>query len=135
MELRTKKGHSSGELGMSSMTDIIFILLMFFMMTSTLTAPSALNLTLPGKSKTASKIPHDRMNDISIKGNGSYLLNGRPADIATIQRILEKEVQISSKKINITISPSPEAPVESVVAVMDITTKLGINAILSTEDN
>ena len=132
MNLR-KPRRVSGELGMSSMADILFILLMFFLMTSTLTAPSALDLSLPGKSNRTNQLAQQRLTDIAVTADGRYLFNGKSLDLATIEKKLRDEAAGSSKKVNITVSPDGQAPVENVVAILDITTKSGINAILSTE--
>ena len=55
-----KRSKVSAEFSMSSLTDIIFLLLIFFMLTSSLVAPNALNLKLPGSSRTkvASYLPN-----------------------------------------------------------------------------
>ncbi len=118
---------------MSAMADILFILMIFFMMCSTLTAPSALNLTLPGKSNTAKKLSEQRLTDISITEDGQYRFNGRALAIEEVKRRLEAEAKGKSKEVNVTVSPDAKAPVENVVAILDMTTKLGINAILSAE--
>ncbi|MFM9952070.1 MAG: ExbD/TolR family protein, partial [Saprospiraceae bacterium] len=46
-----KRSKVSSQFNMSSLTDIIFLLLIFFMLTSTVVAPNALNLKLPGSSR------------------------------------------------------------------------------------
>ena len=46
-----KRAKVSAEFSMSSLTDIIFLLLIFFMLTSSVVVPNALNLQLPGQSK------------------------------------------------------------------------------------
>lgn len=134
MELRERKTHISGELGMSSMTDIIFILLMFFMMTSTLTAPSALPLDLPGKSRANDRMVRKKLDEIVIKSNGSYLLNGRPYGLIMIQDKVTDLAANASSKVNIIVSPDADAPVESVVTILDLLTKAGVNAVLNLED-
>lgn len=51
MPIKKKKSKISAEFNMSSLTDIIFLLLIFFMLTSSIVAPNALNLKLPGTSQ------------------------------------------------------------------------------------
>lgn len=134
MQLREKKGHSSSELGMTSMTDIIFILLMFFMMTSTLTAPSALPLLLPGRSRAADRLSTQRIPRIAIFEDGSYRLDGKNAELPSIEGFLTNRTQGTTQKVNVVVAPDDSAPVESIVAILDITTKLGINAVLSVDN-
>ena len=129
MRIRERR-EISGELGMSSMTDIIFILLIFFMMISTMVHPSALNLSLPGNSKTSKKpINTDRIDDVAITGSGSFLLNGVTSDAAKIHRFLES-AKLKKSDLKVIVSPDEKAPVEKVVQILDMTQNLGIASIL-----
>jgi biopolymer transport protein ExbD len=117
---------------MSSLTDIIFLLLIFFMLTSSLVAPNALNLKLPGSSKT-SRVATDQIDNVTISRTGEYFFNGRRISINDLEMTLGRKARASSKKMNMTISPAPGAPTEYVVAVMDIAMRYSINGILATE--
>ena len=129
MILREKK-ELSGEMGMTSMTDIIFILLIFFMMVSTMTHPSALNLSLPGNSKTSTKpLKTERLDDIGITASGNFIFNNVTTPLDKIKAYL---VRNKGKKTDykVTVSPDTKAPVEKVVKVLDMTQSLDINSIL-----
>lgn len=126
--------HISGELGMTSMTDIIFILLMFFMMTSALVHPSAISLQLPGKSATNKIVNERRITKFAVRTDGTYLMNSRRATLPQIEMALQQEVNTSSKQVNVIITPDSEAPIEHVVGLMNITLRLGINAVLAPEE-
>ena len=129
MGLREKK-ELSGEMGMSSMTDIIFILLIFFMMVSTMTHPSALNLSLPGNSKTSTKpLKTERLDDIGITASGNFIFNNVTTPLDKIKGYLLRN---KGKKTDyrVTVSPDTKAPVEKVVKVLDMTQSLDINSIL-----
>jgi biopolymer transport protein ExbD len=135
MGLRTKK-HISGEMGMSSMTDIIFILLMFFMMTSTLTMPSALSLALPSSNPTPPiKVQtKDKLTHVNILSDGAFMLDGTAAKIEEIESKLKEDITKSKDQVNILVSPSNASPVESVVTILDLTHKLSVNAILDLQE-
>jgi biopolymer transport protein ExbD len=130
MKLRKSK-EISGEMGMQSMTDIIFILLMFFMMTSTLVHPSALNLSLPSNAKTTQKPPisKDKLDDVAITASGDFLLNGRRSELEAIRTVLQNNKK-SKTDYMITVSPDSKAPAEQVVTILDISQQLDINSIL-----
>jgi biopolymer transport protein ExbD len=130
MNLRKRK-EISGEMGMQSMTDIIFILLMFFMMTSTLVHPSALNLSLPGNPKTNKKPPlkKDNLDDVAITASGSYLLNGKTTSLETIKNTL-KANRAKKSDYTMTVSPDLKASIEYVVAILDLTQQMDINTII-----
>jgi len=128
-----KKSKVSAEFSMSSLTDIIFLLLIFFMLTSSVVVPNALNLKMPGKSSavTVSSKP----DDVTIKRNGSILVNGRTTPKGSLDRKLSDLKRAKRGKIDITISPKKGAPTEDVVLVMDAMRRLGINGILAMEDD
>jgi biopolymer transport protein ExbD len=126
-----KRSKVSAQFSMSSLTDIIFLLLIFFMLTSTLVAPNALNLKLPSSSRT-SPPSTQRIDDVNISRGGQYYLNNKRTNIEDLERNLQRLARASSKP-TITISPDKGAPTEFVVAVMDIAMRFEINAVLATE--
>ncbi|RMD69760.1 MAG: biopolymer transporter ExbD, partial [Bacteroidetes bacterium] len=71
-----RRNKAIAEFNMSSLTDIIFLLLIFFMLTSSLVAPNALNLKLPGSSRTK-VVATDRLDDVRIDRRGRFYLNGK----------------------------------------------------------
>lgn len=121
----------SSEFNMSSLTDIIFLLLIFFMLTSNLVSPNALNLKLPGKGNPV--VTSEEIPDVAISKNGTLALNGRRIQAEMLEPALEQLMKNRSKKLDMTISPSKGVAVEHVVFVMDIAMRLKINTILATE--
>ena len=126
-----KRSKVSAEFSMSSLTDIIFLLLIFFMLTSSLVAPNALNLKLPGSSRTKVASASD-IDRVSISNTGNYFLNGQRMDLPALDKQLRRQASRSGAKMNMTIAPDPGTPVEYVVAIMNIAMKYEINGILAT---
>jgi biopolymer transport protein ExbD len=126
-----RKNKVQAQFNMSSLTDIIFLLLIFFMLTSTLVAPNALNLKLPGRSKSP-VAQTEQLPDVRVYSSGTYAINGRNATSAEVDR----ELRAISRKADrsFTISPEKEAPVETVVYVMDLAMRYQLNAILLPEE-
>ncbi|RMG87292.1 MAG: biopolymer transporter ExbD [Bacteroidetes bacterium] len=128
-----KRSKVSAEFSMSSLTDIIFLLLIFFMLTSSLVAPNALYLKMPGTS--SAKVPSTkRLDDVSISSSGKYRLNGKTYTLSSLEKELGRRARAKgSKKYNVTISPAKDAPIDNVVYVMDIMRRYHINGILAAE--
>ena len=112
------------------MTDIIFLLLIFFMLTSSLVAPNAIFLRLPGTSAPPKQVSTKKSVDVGIDNTGLYAVNGRTIDLMALETELSVRKE-ADKELSITISPQDETPTEAVVAIMDITVRLGIDAILT----
>ena len=127
-----KRSKVNAQFNMSSLTDIIFLLLIFFMLTSSLVAPNALNLKLPGRSRTQVVSPSD-ISRVTISNLGEYYLDGKRLELQTLDEQLRRQASGSRRKVNITIAPEPGTPVEYVVSVMSIAMKYEINGILATE--
>ena len=126
-----KRNKVSAEFSMSSLTDIIFLLLIFFMLTSTLVSPNALRLTLPSSS---SKTVAPQSYNISIKNNGSYYLNGKEMSLGNIERQLRVDFTKSSeKKPTIVISADKTSQLNFTIQAMDLANRLGAQAIIATE--
>lgn len=128
-----RKSKTITEFSMSSLTDIIFLLLIFFMLTSNLVAPNALNLKLPGKSKSISTSKDD-LPDIAVDQNGQFFIGGRKVDPQGLERELASLQRRKGKGFSILLSPDKKAPVEQVVVVMDLALQYDANAILASGD-
>ena len=119
----------SPEFSMSSMTDIVFLLLIFFMLTSN--APNALDMILPsakGKSTNTQNV------SVSIKKNSTFYVNKKPVDLEDVEREL---IKLLSNNENPTVLLRAEegVPIEKAVAVMDIANRNRFKVILAVRPN
>ncbi|MEO1514280.1 MAG: biopolymer transporter ExbD [Bacteroidota bacterium] len=127
-----KRNKTSAEFSMSSLTDIIFLLLIFFMLTSSLVAPNALNLKLPGSSSNRPSST-SKLSDVTITRSGRFQLDGKTVSSSRLESALKSLARREGKDASITISPTKGVAVEHVVQVMDIAMRYKINAILATD--
>lgn len=128
-----KRNKISTEFSTASMTDMIFLLLIFFVLNSGLVAPNSLNLKLPGTSRSRVQID-SRTDDVSISPSGQYYFNGKRVTPGDLESMLSKKAS-RANSLDITISPKPGTPVKYVAFVMDVAMRLQINAILTAEDS
>ena len=117
---------------MSSLTDIIFLLLIFFMLTSTLVSQNALNLKLPSST---SKTVAPQSIAISIEKEGRFYYNGKRMSVPNVEKNVRRAVRSASNRDNVTVSIVSErgTPIEYVVQIMDMANRLKVQAILATE--
>jgi len=125
-----RRSKVSDEFSMSSLTDIIFLLLIFFMLTSSMIVPNALNLKLPGKSNANPPPTNTKPNIVKIAPKGTYYLNGSQIKRSSLEQEVRK-LKKADSKLAIIISPDEETPNEYVVAIMDIAYRYGVDAILT----
>lgn len=118
---------------MSGMTDIVFLLLIFFMLTSTLIAPNAIKLLLPKSSNQTQATQHVV---ISIDENiNFYLTNSRnqtqQVDLGQLEPLLQKELY-GRVEPTVSLHADKSVPVEHVVSVMNIAKRNKYKVILAT---
>jgi biopolymer transport protein ExbD len=123
------------DLGMSSMTDLVFLLLIFFLITSTLVNPNALKLLLP---KSTGQVSAKATVSVSIKDwhdgqTYSYHINGNetPVPFAQVEDELVELLQ-SEEDPTFSIYSDETVPVGEVVAVMNIAKRNHYKVILAT---
>ena len=125
-----KRSKVSAQFNMSSLTDIIFLLLIFFMLTSSIVARNVLNLKLPSSSR-SSVSSSNRVEDVRISRSGAYFLDNKRRSLGDLERDIARIAR--SSKPSITISPDEGTPTEHVVAVMDLAMRYKVNGVLATE--
>lgn len=118
---------------MSSMTDIVFLLLIFFMVTSTLIAPNALKLLLPQSNNQTAAKP---ITTISITSSKKYYINDnndvRQVRFQEIEPFLQNKFGTSNDDIYISLHADKSVPVEEVVKMMNIARRNKYKMILAT---
>jgi biopolymer transport protein ExbD len=110
------------------MTDVVFNLLIFFMLTSTLVHPSALKLMLPKGSNQVSAKP---LTTISITSDLKYYLETQPINIADLERLLKEKLG-DKPDTYISLHADKSVPFENVVEVLNIAQKNNYKLIIAT---
>jgi biopolymer transport protein ExbD len=105
------------EFSMASMSDLVFLLLIFFMLTSTLVAPNAIKLLLPqSNSRTIEKPPKII---ISINAQKEYFLQGVQVEEKGLEAGLLRQLE-GKESASIRLESDKTVPVQYVVNVIDI---------------
>ena len=114
---------------MSSMTDIVFLLLIFFMLTSTLVTTNALEIILPSSSAQPLK---KQSVSVSITEDFRYFVNNESVERLFLDSKL-KAVMNQENDVTIVLRASKSIPYEFIVEVMDIAYKNGYKIVLATQ--
>lgn len=123
---RTTK--ASIEFSMASMSDLVFLLLIFFMLTSTLIAPNAIKLLLP---KSNNQTPAKPQVSVSISAGMDYYFGTTRVRFDQLEPLLLKELKGKADP-TIALHTDKSVPVEHVVNVMNIARKYKYKIILAT---
>lgn len=112
----------------AGMTDIIFLLLLFFMLTSTLVAPNAIKLLLPQSNTQTSNRP---ITTVSITRDITFYVEKTPVDILQLEALLQQKVGKTPEPV-VAIHADRTVPIEHIVEVMNIARKNNYKVILAT---
>jgi biopolymer transport protein ExbD len=110
------------------MTDVVFNLLIFFMLTSTLVHPSAIKLLLPKGSNQTSAKP---LTTVSITSDLNYYIEKQPVAFDQIESILRQKLG-SNPDIYISLHADKTVPFENIVKVLDIAQRNNYKLIIAT---
>mgnify|MGYP003594464135 FL=1 len=112
----------------TSMSDLVFLLLIFFMLTSTMVSPNAINLMLP-KSDSGKQLASKTI-EVYINKDLQYFVNpnGSNKDAVPYDQLLPALQQAASQDKSgmrsIVLRADKTVPIENVVALMDVLNKL-----------
>jgi biopolymer transport protein ExbD len=113
---------------MSSMTDLVFLLLIFFMITSTLVSPNALKLLLPqSNNQTSAKAT----TSVSITKDHQYYIETKPVSLSDLERNLQIKLMDAADP-TISVHADRSVTVDELAKVMNIAARNKYKMILAT---
>jgi biopolymer transport protein ExbD len=119
------------EVNLTSLIDVVFLLLIFFMVSTSFVKQSQINISLPqADSSTVVEAPPEQI-DIMITTTGTYFVNGRELinnRPETIRNALQK-VSIGRSNMPMIISADANAKHQHVITAMDVAGRLGFTHI------
>jgi biopolymer transport protein ExbD len=112
---------------MSSMTDIVFLLLIFFMLTSTLVTVNAIDVLLP---KAGGKTENNGTIAVSITKDAKFYMKGNQVSEINLENAIKQQFSSSSSK-TLVIRGDQEVSYKSIMYVIDIANRNKIKMILA----
>ena len=105
------------EINSSSMADIAFLLLVFFLVTTTISMDKGISLVLPSE---GNELEVNRKNIVNILMNegGKVLLDGKPAKVNTIRRIVERKIA-GNPNLIFSVQTHPRTKYQDYLNVLD----------------
>jgi biopolymer transport protein ExbD len=115
------------EVNLTSLIDVVLLLLVFFMVSTSFVRDAEITLRLPQADASTSPNPLDEVLDITVTQTGSYIVNGRPlvnSQRRTLRAAIER-LMGETRDLPVTIRADAEATHQSVVTAMDVVGQLG----------
>ena len=117
-----RRNRVEASFAMSSMTDLVFLLLLFFVMASTMSSPNDIKINLP--TSRAQKVTRPQVAKVSIDNLGNYFVAlGKAKPVAIDPDNLENylaNIQASDTTMYIALHADEDEPNKEVVRVLDI---------------
>ncbi len=114
---KIKRRFRGGEIPTSSMADIAFLLLIFFLVTTTIDIDKGLGLVLPAEGETI-EIKKKNILNCLINSSGMVLLGGEPVNLKDVSRIVKEKLRENNKLI-ISVKTHEKTHYKDYVAIID----------------
>ena len=114
-----KRSKVSSEFNTASMSDINFLLLIFFLVSTMFAVEKGLPMALPGKGSQTVKLKRDNVLTIQAYENGSIVMRGTgPVNIRDIKQLIEQKL-LQNPKLVVVIETHPDADYRVMVDILD----------------
>lgn len=121
-----KRARKDVEIAIVNLVDVIFILLIFFIMTTTFSKETGLDITKPSAGS-ATQLQKENIL-IGISKEGTLHLNDRQVDLVMLQAILRREMAADAEKSAVIVADR-NADMGVVVDVMDECNQAGVRKV------
>jgi len=119
---KKKKGRSAlGEVTMASTSDISFLLLIFFIVSTIFAEEQGLIMILPGKQRQQDdvvKVAESNIATIRINYDNSLTLDRKPIELAQVKNLIEARI-LANEKTVVVLETHPDAHYGTMVAALD----------------
>lgn len=130
MNLRNRKHRFAAEIGASSMSDIMFFLMLFFLIVSTLVNPSVIKLMLP-KAKSSQTLSKQQFT-LDVAPDKTYYLNNRLLPFDQIEPQLKSMISGITEP-TIVLRVDQTLTVQDLVDVLEIGNRLKVKMVMATK--
>ena len=128
MNLRPDRSDERVDINLTPLIDVVFLLLIFFMVSTTFDRHAKLKVELPEASAKKEQQQVDEPVVLSIDAEGNYFINDRQVvntTLETLKTALQKSVA-DRKEVSLVLRADAKTPHQSVVRAMDAASQLGL---------
>ncbi|WP_312188980.1 biopolymer transporter ExbD [Sphingobacterium sp.] len=131
MNLRSRKNKPSAEVHTSALNDIMFFLMLFFLLASAVSNPQVVKLLLP-KSSAGEQSVAKKTVTVSITKELGYFIDKTAVPIEGLEAAIQSQMA-GAEELTIMLYVDNTVPIQNVISVMDVANRLKIKVVLATE--
>ena len=131
MALR-KKAHRDAEVSTESLNDIMFFLLLFFLILSTMVSPNAIKVNLPSSKPTKPIDNNKKPIHLDVSNTRNYYVEGKEVDFSSLETVLSSEIGTNPEP-TVVLQMDKDLSIQDAVDVMIIIDKLKCKMVWATK--
>lgn len=131
MDLRKRRKKPTAEVHTAAMNDIMFFLMLFFLLASAVANPQVVKLLLPRSSAGEQSVAKKTMT-ISISSDLTYYVDKQIVPLDGLESFIQSNMT-TGEELTIMLYADSTVPIQNVISVMDVANKMKVKLVLATE--
>ncbi|WP_257669005.1 ExbD/TolR family protein [Parapedobacter tibetensis] len=131
MNIKNRRNRPAAEVHTAALNDIMFFLMLFFLLASAVANPQVVKLLLPRSSAGEQSVAKKTVT-ISVTQDLKYYLDKQEVPYENLLNAIQAHIQ-PGEELTIMLYADSTVPIQNVISVMDIANKLRIRLVLATE--
>jgi len=127
-----KKAHREAEVSTESLNDIMFFLLLFFLILSTMVSPNAIKVNLPSSKPTKAVDNNKKPIHLDVSSDRNYFVESQPVDFGSLESVLTSKIG-NNPEPTVVLQMDKDLSIQDAVDVMVILDKLKCKMIWATK--
>lgn len=131
MNLKNRRNRPTAEVHTAALNDIMFFLMLFFLLASAVANPQVVKLLLP-KSSAGEQSVAKKTVTVSITADLAYHVDKQVVPLDALEQTLQSYVS-TGEEVTIMLYADSTVPIQNVISVMDVANRMRIKLVLATE--
>ena len=131
MNIRNRRGKPTAEVHTAALNDIMFFLMLFFLLASAVANPQVVKLLLP-KSSAGEQSVAKKTVTVSITADLAFHVDKQTVPYEALEQTLQAQMN-PGEEVTIMLYADSTVPIQNVISVMDVANRLKIKLVLATE--
>lgn len=131
MNLRNRRHRPTAEVHTAALNDIMFFLMLFFLLASAVANPQVVKLLLP-KSSAGEQSVAKKTLTVSITSDLVYHVDKQAVSLDQLEPLIQSQM-VNGEELTIMLYADSTVPIQNVISVMDVANRNGVRLVLATE--